>query len=110
MITEAHDFIQVVKRDEKDWLSALLKIGAEKGPGLMDQIGWKILKFVTISKLIDIMADKLSKLLDAAANSLIRLAFKQWPLLKLLSPPDEPRTRSGNGRHSNRDPKTGRFV
>ncbi|KAJ5403741.1 hypothetical protein N7509_003612 [Penicillium cosmopolitanum] len=69
----------------------------------MDQIGWKVLKFVVISKIIEIMADEFSKLLDAATNSLIRLAFKQWPILKHLSPPDESRTRSRNGRHSKPD-------
>lgn len=45
-------------------MNELVKIGAEKGPAAMDQIGWAIMKFVIIYKLIDIAADKFSKLVD----------------------------------------------
>ena len=74
------DFPGITKRGSGDWLSLACwtdQIGAEQEPAILDQIGWMFIKFEIIHELVQILANKLEKLMDIIFDCLVKMAFQR---------------------------------
>ena len=73
----------LVGRGDGDLLGDLVKIEAEHGIRVMDQVGWSIIKFVIILKLVNIMAKQVERAVDAILYwfPFLRRTFRR-PVLK----------------------------